>query len=333
MNSESHFLNSLRQWPRPRSKSVARTSSRSSQSSAEYSRPVTPLDSIFVRQQRSNVSDTSHYLETEEYWEPANLRELGVHSSEETRRKPFYKQARSERSRSETITPATIRRILQQDFERMRLPFPKPFGQASTSSDTSFECDNVLRTCDEEFGRKKNRFNDDTNSISSDADDKTHISTKPFPLHGSYSEPISHSASLIRLTSSLRLRPKRGAITLLKSLKPSPTPDFPRRLEDIEFDWSDQLLTELSIRMRLLEEHLRTIDRASPAPGSLPVTVPSRSLDLTPEEVALAREKTKAEQRRFIFKELKWSHRSLVSAHSEDIVPYPFAYDKVNIQT
>ncbi|KAF8528167.1 hypothetical protein BU17DRAFT_81399 [Hysterangium stoloniferum] len=350
MNSEPHSLTSLRQWHRPPSRSSSRTPSRSSQSSAEYSRPVTPLDPASIRYQRSNASGTLRHFDTGGYWESVNPTELGVrppppprNSSEEIRAKPSYKQTRSERSRSETITPATIRRILQQDFERMRIPLPKHFRRLSLS-DTPDEYEDALPSCGEEFGGHpvrhplKNLINDDTSSVSSDTNN-TFISSNLFPIHGSYSEPISHSASSPpSLTSSLRLRSKRthshrGAITLLKSLKSSPTPNFSQRLSNVTFDWSAQRLQELSIKARLLEEQMNDVNRASPVPDSDPGTMRPRSLDMTAEEVVLAREKAEAERRRFIFKELTWSHRSLVTAHPKDIVPYPFAYDKVNIQT
>ena len=141
-------------------------------------------------------------------------------------------------------------------------------------------------------------------------------------------------------------------MTLFKSLASPPNPDCPLKHEDIEFDWAEQRRQELERRAILLDRKIKgtllTTEnpvRDEPEVQSLlenndtdtksQETTPIRpgSWELTIEEQVLGNDQKMEEERRFTIKDHIWVNRSCVSAHSRQAVPYPLAYDNVNIQT
>lgn len=131
---------------------------------------------------------------------------------------------------------------------------------------------------------------------------------------------------------------QRGAMNLFKSLASSAPPTPPTEFENIEFDWGEQRRGELERRVKLLEqeysEERRAVAHALSLNGETEETVPSRpgSWELTPEELTLRRHLEEEDARRFEIKNHIWINSSCVSAHPKDFVPYPLAYDKVDIQ-
>ncbi|KAF8589699.1 hypothetical protein K439DRAFT_1628472 [Ramaria rubella] len=363
MHSETHSkatLIHLRQWHRSRSKSNTRSSpSPSSRSSIDTSPPATPLDLTHLLPLYSPTSiDSSQTLLVEEYWNRKLSSETDTDSNspssrsslEETRSQPADHDRSRPRQRTETVTPATVRRALQRDSDRMRVPFPgasqRDSGLSTETRSAHPDCDSVY-AYNEELGGiparhpLRNRVNSKGSSVlSSDSDSRLEPPMKSFSARAQTYRPdssSSHSPStLARTTASLRLKPKkphshRGAMTLFKALASSPNPDESYKTEDVEFDWAEQRRQELEKRSELVEESRRAAE--TDGEGEETTSTRPKSWEPTSEELVLRRDQEEEEKRRFVFKRHVWVNQSYVSAHSKDTVPYPLAYDTVNVQT
>ncbi|KAF8510312.1 hypothetical protein JB92DRAFT_443680 [Gautieria morchelliformis] len=290
-------------------------------------------------------------------------------SLEETHLQPDdYRHFLKRRPRTQTVTPTSVRRALQSDSGRMQTPFPMSNQRDSASSSESrpsCSSSDSASLFEEELGAipARHTFRNRVDSkpcshLFNDAErllisPMRSLRARPHPYRSESSSSVSSGTfSPKRSSSSLRLKPKkshshRGAMTLFKSLASSPNPD---KHEDIEFDWAEQRRQELEKRAIIVEQIVkgarlaaestaRTEPEIQCSPEGDDVETPSRasmppgSWELTPEEQALRSDQKREAEKRFIFKDHVWLNRSYVSAHSRNAVPYPFAYDNVNIQT
>jgi hypothetical protein len=366
-----------------RSASGNRSPSSSSRSSTNPSPPPTPSDTVYTHlpQVRHSPTNPPYSLSNEESLRQKSPTEPQSHLSPpsssrssfgETYLQPddyhlFLQHPRC-RPRTQTVTPASVRRALQSDSDRMRIPFPGSNERDSASSSESrpsCSSSDSASVYDEELGgipaRHTIRDRVDSKPLNLLFNDAEGFFTSPMRSlrvrsyayrSESPSSVSSGTFSPPRSSSSLPLKPKkshshRGAMTLFKSLASAPNTE---KCEDIGFDWAEQRRQELERRaisvrqnvkearlaagctaraepeLQCLSEDAETQERASLRPGSW---------ELTPEELeqALQSEQKREAEKRFIFKDHVWLNRSYVSAHSKNAVPYPFAYDNVNIQT
>lgn len=376
-------LTNVPQWQRSRSTLGSRAPSSSSHSSTSNSRPPTPSDSVqtYLHPQswQRPVNPPPHTLFVNDLRRKSPT-ELEIPSSssssrsslEETRPQPDDYQLFLERSRfrarTQTVTPATVRRALQPDSDRMRITFPGSTQRDSASSSDSrpSSSSDTASTYDEELGGiparhpLRNRVDSKGSSLLfNDADSLLSSPTRSLRVrahtHRSESPSSLSALSPPRSYSSLRVKPKkshsnRGAMTLFKSLASPPSSDSSLKHEDIEFDWAEQRRQELERRVMIMEQSVKEARLTTEKPSQDEPDIqhsPKRndteylettsmrpgSWELTPEEQALRNDQKMEERKRFVFKDLVWVNRSYVSAHNREAVPYPLAYDHVNIQT
>ena len=367
MSSDIHST-TLRHWHRPHCEHSSLPPSR------DPSRPVTPLDPVFLDLRPSVFQRPQLPLRTysaEEYHSlksVPNPQTYSVSKSSEDslEGKTLYNDEHDEirhpsRLRTQTVTPATVLRARQHESDQMRLPFPGSSHRHSSSSNESppSYSDSDPASASEELGGIparhpfRNRVNPKYSRLllgDGDARPSSPPKTQRIRVHTLFPESTFNQSSGSPLhTSSLRLKPKkipshRGAMTLLKSFGTS-HPEQLEELEAVEFDWAQQRHRDFEMRSMLLEQQYQ---QARIATGSDQVQVQvaadggevkenpealPRSWQRTPEGRALQRERDEEDARRFTFKDCLFANQSYVTPHPKDVVPYPLAYDKVDLQT
>lgn len=368
MSAEAHSTIALhsRQWQRSRSTLSDRSPSLSLPST---NLSVLSDSSVYLHPQYlQRQTNSTHTLSTGDSLRPKSPLELDYQSTSSSSGSSLQEchpesddyQLSHYRARTQTVTPASVRRALQPDSDRMRIPFPgsnQRDSGSSTDSRPSWSSSDSASTYDDDLGGIPARHCALLNRVSTKACSDGDASTKCLRDHSHTSGSPSSVSSFPspRSSTSLRLKPKkshshRAAITLFKSMASCPAPEYSVKPPDIEFDWAEQRRRALERRAILLEKETKearpvtdTSTQAEPEMQSSTqrgddetqerTSLRPRSWELTPEELVLRHYQRKEEARRFIFKDQVWVNRSYVSAHSRDAVPYPLAYDAVNIQT